>query len=52
MTQVPPNAQNPDDAATNDVATELLRQLRQKQGNWVEWGQACIQLQKVGYNPL
>ena len=29
----------------------LVRSLRQKQGNWVEWGQACQQLQKTGYNP-
>jgi hypothetical protein len=50
MSQLPPNAPNPDQAG-NDVATGLLHQLRQKQGNWVEWGQACAQLQKAGYNP-
>lgn len=32
-------------------AEELLRSLRQKQGTWVEWGKACQQLQKAGYNP-
>jgi hypothetical protein len=30
---------------------ELLRSLRRKQGTWVEWGQACQQLQKAGYRP-
>lgn len=32
-------------------AKELLRSLRQKQGTWVEWGDACQQLQKAGYTP-
>lgn len=40
MTQLPPN-----DSET------LLQSLRQKQGNWVEWGKACQQLQKSGYSP-
>ncbi|KAB8316944.1 hypothetical protein SD81_027900 [Tolypothrix campylonemoides VB511288] len=48
MTDLPPNAQNSDN---NDVAPELLRKLRQKQGNWVEWGVAIAQLQKLGYDP-
>ncbi|ODG98136.1 hypothetical protein A4S05_10545 [Nostoc sp. KVJ20] len=51
MTDLPPNAQNPEDNATNDVAQELLRRLRQKQGNWVEWGTAIASLLKAGYNP-
>jgi len=39
-------------AAPDPVNTEqLLRSLRQKQGSWVEWGQACQQLQKAGYSP-
>ncbi len=50
MTNLPPNAENSDNAA-EDVAQELLRKLRQKQGNWVEWGIALAQLQKTGYNP-
>lgn len=33
-----------------EQATELFRQLRQKEGNWVEWGKSCQQLQKAGYN--
>ncbi|WP_414581309.1 RuBisCO accumulation factor 1 [Scytonema sp. PCC 10023] len=48
MTDLPPNAQNSDN---NDVAPELLRKLRQKQGTWVEWGVAIAQLQKLGYDP-
>lgn len=50
MTNLPPNAQNPENAA-NDVAQELLLKLRQKQGTWVEWGVAIASLQKAGYNP-
>ncbi|YAF94383.1 MAG: RuBisCO accumulation factor 1 [Nodularia sp. CChRGM 3473] len=50
MTNLPPNAQNPENAA-NDVVQELIRKLRQKQGNWVEWGMAIASLQKAGYNP-
>ncbi|MCF2145370.1 hypothetical protein IQ276_002655 [Desmonostoc muscorum LEGE 12446] len=50
MTDLPPNAQNPENT-NNDVAQELLRKLRQKQGNWVEWGTAIASLQKTGYNP-
>jgi len=40
----PPNAEPID-------ADALLLQLRRKQGTWVEWGQACSQLQKAGYAP-
>lgn len=35
---------------SEERATELLRQLRQKEGNWVEWGKSCQELQKGGYN--
>lgn len=31
-------------------ASELLQTLRQKEGNWVEWGKSCQQLQKAGYD--
>jgi hypothetical protein len=48
MTDLPPNAQNSD---SNDLAPELLRKLRQKQGTWVEWGVAIAQLQKLRYDP-
>ncbi|MGH1392527.1 MAG: RuBisCO accumulation factor 1 [Trichormus sp.] len=50
MTDLSPNAPNPENA-TNDSAQELLRKLRQKEGNWVEWGLAIASLQKAGYNP-
>ncbi|WP_016951050.1 RuBisCO accumulation factor 1 [Anabaena sp. PCC 7108] len=50
MTEVSPNAQNSDNVA-NDMAQELLVKLRQKQGNWVEWGVAIAYLQKANYNP-
>jgi Rubisco Assembly chaperone C-terminal domain/Rubisco accumulation factor 1 alpha helical domain/Rubisco accumulation factor 1 helix turn helix domain len=50
MTDLPSNAQNPDNAASDAVQEELLRKLRQKQGNWVEWGIAIAQLQKSGYS--
>lgn len=33
-----------------DVAA-TLQALRRKEGNWVEWGKACQQLQKAGYSP-
>jgi hypothetical protein len=49
MTDLPPNPQNSD--SSDDAALELLRKLRQKQGNWVEWGMAIAQLQKSGHNP-
>ncbi|AUT01194.1 hypothetical protein CLI64_12705 [Nostoc sp. CENA543] len=49
MTDLSPNTPNPENTA--DSAAELLRKLRQKQGNWVEWGLAIATLQKSGYNP-
>ncbi|MDH6068715.1 hypothetical protein NWP26_16080 [Chrysosporum ovalisporum APH033B] len=51
MTNLPSNAQNPNNALNDDVVKDLLRKLRQKQGNWVEWGVAIASLQKAGYNP-
>lgn len=30
---------------------QLIQKLRRKEGNWVEWGQACQALQKAGYSP-
>ncbi|MBD0303885.1 MAG: hypothetical protein ICV85_17480, partial [Tolypothrix sp. T3-bin4] len=49
MTDLPPLPQNSDNLG--DAAQELLRKLRQKQGNWVEWGMAIAQLQISGYIP-
>lgn len=52
MTDFTPDA--PNSSQENDAAgdgKELLLRLRRKEGNWVEWGQACQTLQKAGYNP-
>ncbi|AFY75423.1 hypothetical protein Syn7502_03586 [Synechococcus sp. PCC 7502] len=37
--------------ATDPTIELLLRSLRRKEGNWVQWGQACQKLQKSGYTP-
>jgi hypothetical protein len=50
MSDQPHDTQSPENI-NDGAATELLRKLRQKQGNWVEWGIAIAQLQKSGYNP-
>lgn len=60
---VTPNSANPDgfpsgnapeipDAQTTTQAAidTLLKQLRRKEGNWVEWGMACQTLQKAKMN--
>ncbi len=36
---------------SEEEASELMRQLLHKEGNWVQWGKTCQQLQKAGYNP-
>jgi hypothetical protein len=51
MNNLPPNAQNSENGTNDDVAQELLVKLRQKQGNWVEWGLAIAYLQKSGSHP-
>ena len=48
MTEISPASALPEPEIN---AEELLRSLRQKQGTWIEWGQACQQLQKAGYTP-
>lgn len=35
---------------SDDDASELMRSLLHKEGNWVDWGKACQQLQKAGYS--
>jgi hypothetical protein len=43
----------PQDTASplsQEAAEELLRSLLHKEGNWVDWGKACQQLQKAGYD--
>lgn len=51
MTELPQNPVNSGDILSHEAIDTLLRSLRQKQGNWVEWGKACQQLQKAGYDP-
>lgn len=48
MTEISPASPLPEPEIN---AEELLRLLRQKQGTWIKWGQACQQLQKAGYTP-
>lgn len=48
-TPQPPDRSPEPDQPTVDVEDLQLR-LRRKQGSWVEWGQACAQLQKAGYS--
>ncbi|WP_421656050.1 RuBisCO accumulation factor 1 [Leptothermofonsia sp. ETS-13] len=50
MTEIPQNLPDSDQQNTVDVEG-VLRSLRRKEGTWVEWGQACQTLQKMGYNP-
>lgn len=47
-TPQPPN-NNPEPAFPTADVEDLLRRLRRKEGSWVEWGQACAQVQKAGY---
>ncbi len=51
MTEVPSNPINSEEALSPETIENMLRSLRQKQGNWVEWGTTIAQLQKAGYNP-
>jgi Rubisco Assembly chaperone C-terminal domain/Rubisco accumulation factor 1 alpha helical domain/Rubisco accumulation factor 1 helix turn helix domain len=39
------------DSASDVDADRLFKQLRRKEGTWVEWGKACQVLQKAGHNP-
>lgn len=50
MTEVPINP-NSADAPSQEEIDSMLRSLRQKQGNWIEWGTAIAKLQKAGYDP-
>lgn len=52
MTQTPQNPFNPkQETLQNDADIQkLIDRLRRKEGNWVEWGDACNALQKSGYN--
>lgn len=47
----PPSDPNPPSSSelSQEVAEALLKSLRRKEGNWIDWGQACQRLQKAGY---
>ncbi|HBB32766.1 MAG TPA: hypothetical protein DDZ80_12325 [Cyanobacteria bacterium UBA8803] len=51
MTEIPPG--HPDHDPQPDLETvnveDLIKLLRRKESNWIEWGGACQQLQKAGY---
>ncbi|MGB7445359.1 MAG: RuBisCO accumulation factor 1 [Coleofasciculaceae cyanobacterium] len=51
MTEVPPSNRegHPQPNSANINVEELIKLLRRKESNWVEWGVACQQLQKAGY---
>lgn len=54
MTETPsdrPDRQPEEANAPQFDVTTLLQRLRRKEGNWVEWGQTCQQLQKAGHSP-
>jgi hypothetical protein len=34
---------------SDDEVREILRSLRHKEGNWIDWGKRCKQLQDAGY---
>lgn len=52
MTEPSPFTQStPSEVLSSDEIESLTLTLRRKQGNWVEWGQACQQLQKAGRSP-
>lgn len=48
MTEKP---QDPTFQLSDENAARLLRSLLHKEGSWVDWGKACQQLQKAGYQP-
>src|SRR4028118_683926 len=52
LTEIPPSTPDrhpqPDSETVN--VENLLQLLRRKESNWVEWGFACQQLQKAGYD--
>jgi hypothetical protein len=53
MTEIPPGTpERPSQPDTETVDVKgLLQMLRRKESNWINWGQACQQLQKAGYSP-
>jgi Rubisco Assembly chaperone C-terminal domain/Rubisco accumulation factor 1 alpha helical domain/Rubisco accumulation factor 1 helix turn helix domain len=50
MTPPPENTPLSPSELSPEAARELLQSLRRKEGNWINWGQACQKLQKAGYS--
>ncbi|MEQ8959030.1 MAG: hypothetical protein RLP02_14090, partial [Coleofasciculus sp. C2-GNP5-27] len=55
MTEISPgnphhNPQANSETVDAEDADALIQLLRRKESNWVEWGQACQQLQSAGYS--
>ncbi|MEQ8969711.1 MAG: RuBisCO accumulation factor 1 [Coleofasciculus sp. C1-SOL-03] len=52
MTEISPGNPHPNPQAHSETvdADALIQLLRRKESNWVEWGQACQQLQSAGYS--
>jgi hypothetical protein len=44
------NPQDTSPSLSEEAAEELLRSLLHKEGNWVNWGKICQQLQKAGFD--
>jgi Rubisco Assembly chaperone C-terminal domain/Rubisco accumulation factor 1 alpha helical domain/Rubisco accumulation factor 1 helix turn helix domain len=44
------NSQEPASQLSEETTQEILRSLLHKEGNWIDWGNACQKLQKAGYN--
>ena len=51
MTETPSHPDSSAEAISAEALDALTFALRRKQGSWVEWGQACQQLQKAGQSP-
>ncbi|MDY6940537.1 MAG: RuBisCO accumulation factor 1 [Cyanobacteriota bacterium] len=52
MTEDKPQDTTPSRSELSEAAAAtFVRQLRHKEGNWVEWGKACHALHKAGYDP-
>jgi hypothetical protein len=45
------NPQETSSQLSEEAAEEILRSLLHKEGTWIDWGKACLELQKAGYSP-
>jgi Rubisco Assembly chaperone C-terminal domain/Rubisco accumulation factor 1 alpha helical domain/Rubisco accumulation factor 1 helix turn helix domain len=51
MVGMPPNPAPSQPQLSETEVAELLQLLRRKENNWVAWAEACLALQKSGWNP-